>query len=276
MIREEALSAGSQLSLPRLESGLLAVVASGALDVTFRGAFWQLRPGWALWTSGTGLESVQAWEETRVLRLEWDSPSDTRLFAASILLRESMARLAESDTPPPPVLPGYPLTPGEAWSTPSDRNRASPGVRGYETSGWYPYRDTPLERALLAVIRDEAERSWSIPLTAPWPRGAWLEKAAIVLRDVGPDEASIEWLAGKMEMSARSLSRRFSRETGLSPFDWRRHARVIEAVRLMSLGVQMQDIVPQVGFRSRNALTEAFQQQFGLPPARFWRGFSGS
>ena len=237
MIRDETLFGGGQLSPPRMGSGMLAVVASGALDVMFRGAFWQLRPGWALWTSGSGLESAQAWSETRVLRLEWDqAPSDTRLFAASALLRESMARLAE--------------------------------IAGFGDAG--------LERALLTVIRCEAQLSWSIPLTPPWPRSAWLEKAAIVLRDVGPDEVSIDWLAGKMEMCPRSLNRRFARETGLSPFDWRRQARVIEATRLMSLGLQTQDIVTQVGFQSRNAVTEAFQHQFSLPPARFWHGFSGA
>ncbi|HTQ10024.1 MAG TPA: helix-turn-helix domain-containing protein [Fimbriimonadaceae bacterium] len=90
------------------------------------------------------------------------------------------------------------------------------------------------------IPRNEGSRQSPIthfvPLCPPWPRTLWASKAAIVLRDVGRGEMSIDWLAGKLEMSRRSLERRFADQTGLSPADWRREARLIEALRLLAMG----------------------------------------
>lgn len=228
-----------RLTGTRIEWGELLYVASGSLDVVYRDKFWQVRTGQALWHSGSGLDSATVWEETRILRLAHSQAffPGPRLFYGSPLLREVLIRLAEI---------------GDL----------------HDSYG--------LADALLRVARSEMDRPLAIPLTPRWPRPIWAHEAALVLRDIGPNEMSIDALAAQMQVGRRNFERRFLHETGLTPSDWRREARLIESLRLLSMGMRQDGLHQLAGFPNRSPFYQAFRTKFGMSPARFWREFSGT
>ncbi len=88
---------------------------------------------------------------------------------------------------------------------------------------------------------------------------------------------SVDQLAGRAAMSARTFLRRFSEATGMSPKSWLQHERLARARELLENSeLGHESIAELCGYRSVESFRVAFRGNVGLPPSvyreRFGRG----
>lgn len=102
-----------------------------------------------------------------------------------------------------------------------------------------------------------------------WPDGH-LQRVARAVRVLRRDYAkpiAIERLAAEAGMSPSSFHRHFRRVTTLSPLQFQKQLRLIEARRLMqSLGTSASSAAYAVGYESVPQFTREYGRMFGRPP----------
>lgn len=84
-------------------------------------------------------------------------------------------------------------------------------------------------------------------------------------------EGGLRDLAHRFGVSERTLRRMAREQLGCSVSEWRSKCRVLEAARLLQMGVPIGRVGEQVGFRSESAFFAAFKRMIGSTPRRFCR-----
>jgi AraC family transcriptional regulator, transcriptional activator FtrA len=88
------------------------------------------------------------------------------------------------------------------------------------------------------------------------------------------DEHTIDSLARRCAMSARTFARRFRAETGTTPHLWLTHQRVLHARRMLEEGDDGVDVIAgRCGFGSAAMLRHHFGRIVGVSPAAYRRSF---
>ena len=84
------------------------------------------------------------------------------------------------------------------------------------------------------------------------------------------DESSIASIAQQFEVPQRTLTRRFTQATGLSPNQYRRKLRVQVAQDLLAnSNLSINDIAFELGFNHQSQLNKLFTQQLGQSPGEY-------
>jgi AraC-like DNA-binding protein len=115
-----------------------------------------------------------------------------------------------------------------------------------------------------------------------WPDGhvQRVARAVRVLRRDYAKPIAIERLAGEAGMSTSSFHQHFRRVTTLSPLQFQKRLRLIEARRLMqSQGMTASSAAYAVGYESVPQFTREYGRMFGAPPLRDkrrWLGEAGN
>ncbi|PTR31092.1 transcriptional regulator GlxA family with amidase domain [Rhodococcus sp. OK519] len=99
--------------------------------------------------------------------------------------------------------------------------------------------------------------------------GAWLVERLAEPYDLGR-------LADAFHVSTRTLLRRFGAETGRSPLDFLRGARVRAARNLLeTTDLPLARVIERVGYRDAGTFRRLFVEQVGMNPADYRRKFRG-
>lgn len=104
-----------------------------------------------------------------------------------------------------------------------------------------------------------------------WPGGQVqrVARAVAILRAEYAKPLPVERLAAEAGMSLSTFHQHFRAVTSLSPLQFQKHLRLIEARRLMlSEGVAAGSAAFAVGYESVSQFTREFHRMFGDPPAR--------
>ncbi|WP_129792332.1 AraC family transcriptional regulator [Sphingosinicella sp. CPCC 101087] len=104
-----------------------------------------------------------------------------------------------------------------------------------------------------------------------WPDGhvRRVARAVAILRAEYAKPLRVERLAGAAGMSPSSFHQHFRAVTSLSPLQFQKHLRLIEARRLMlSEGRSASSAAFAVGYESVSQFTREYGRMFGLPPVR--------
>lgn len=104
-----------------------------------------------------------------------------------------------------------------------------------------------------------------------WPDGhvQSVARAVAVLRAEFAKPLTVEQLADVAGMSPSSFHQHFRAITSLSPLQFQKQLRLIEARQLMiSEGVSAGGAAFEVGYRSLSQFTREYRRMFGLPPVR--------
>jgi len=104
-----------------------------------------------------------------------------------------------------------------------------------------------------------------------WPEGhvQRVARAVTLLRDRFMQPLPIEQLAAAADMSPSSFYQHFRSVTSLSPLQFQKQLRLIEARRLMmSEGASASSAAYTVGYESVSHFTREYRRMFGLPPGR--------
>jgi AraC-like DNA-binding protein len=104
-----------------------------------------------------------------------------------------------------------------------------------------------------------------------WPNGhvQRVARAVAVLRANFAQPLPVEQLASVAKMSPSSFHQHFRNVTSLSPLQFQKQLRLIEARRLlMSEGMSASSAAFAVGYESVSQFTREYGRMFGLPPAK--------
>ena len=104
-----------------------------------------------------------------------------------------------------------------------------------------------------------------------WPDGhaRRIARAVAVLREAFAEPVTVERLAAAAGMSPSSFHHHFKATTSLSPLQFQKQLRLIEAKRLMlSEGISAAHAAFSVGYESVPQFTREYARLFGLPPVR--------
>jgi AraC-like DNA-binding protein len=112
-----------------------------------------------------------------------------------------------------------------------------------------------------------------------WPDGSVqrVARAVAVLRAEFAQPLRVERLAAVAGMSPSSFHQHFRTVTSLSPLQFQKQLRLIEARRLMlSVGMTSSSAAFAVGYQSVSQFTREYGRMFGSPPVRETRAARGT
>lgn len=119
------------------------------------------------------------------------------------------------------------------------------------------------------VILDEIGASKAESLMLPRPADARLVRIADALASDLADNRSLEEWAAWSGVSARTLSRRFVAETGLTFAQWRQQARLLRALERVADGAPVTTIAFELGYENVSAFIDMFRRATGTTPGRY-------
>ncbi|TNE62005.1 MAG: AraC family transcriptional regulator [Alphaproteobacteria bacterium] len=215
--------------------GQLLQATSGVIRARTPGRAWAVPPGRALWIPADTGHGFWMNGEVRLRTLfvhprsETPMPDGPVLIKVSPLMRELILRGLEIvGTVQEPVL--------------------------------WPLVSALLLKELLLAPRD--------CLSLPWPKSDVLLKFAALVEGMPEDRRPLQALASELGIGAKTLSRRFLSETGLTPDAWRRQARLLAAVSWLETGVPVTSVAYDLGYASVGAFSKAYRDAFGVLPGK--------
>lgn len=125
---------------------------------------------------------------------------------------------------------------------------------------------------LFDVLLEEIRQREHAPLVLPMPDDPRLQDLANTLLGTPDDTAGIDEWAQRLNMSSRTLMRRFRQETGVTLGQWRQQARLLRALEMLSRGGSVTDAALSVGYESTSAFIGSFRAAFGMSPTRYLAG----
>ncbi len=139
----------------------------------------------------------------------------------------------------------------------------------FTAGAWHaspPAYQAQLFEVLLEEIRQRDSEA-SVPL--PMPVDPRLQDLANTLLDTPDDTAGIDEWAQRLNMSSRTLMRRFRQETGVTLGQWRQQARLLRALEMLFRGGSVTQAALSVGYESTSAFIGSFRTAFGMTPTRY-------
>ncbi|WP_369303321.1 helix-turn-helix transcriptional regulator [Pseudomonas sp. N2-5-1-1] len=133
-------------------------------------------------------------------------------------------------------------------------------------------QNTPRMLALIELIRMELLSAPVVAMHVPVPAEARLAKLCTHFIRHPADDSSLESWADLLNMSARTLSRIFQRELGMSFGEWRQRARLALSLKLLAQGVPILEVALEHGYQSPSAFSAMFRRAMGYPPSHFRPG----
>lgn len=125
------------------------------------------------------------------------------------------------------------------------------------------------QRHLEAVILDEIRHTAAEPLGLPLPRDPRLLRITQAqLANLADNRRLADW-AHWAGLSSRTLSRRFTAETGFGFGQWRQRARLLRALEQLARGEAVTRIALDLGYDTPSAFIAMFQRQLGTTPGRY-------
>ncbi|MFJ1461168.1 helix-turn-helix transcriptional regulator [Nocardia sp. N2S4-5] len=119
---------------------------------------------------------------------------------------------------------------------------------------------------------DELHEAREQPLHLPQPRDDRLRAVAGLLYDNPADNSSLTELGRSVGASARTLSRLFHNELGLTFYEWRTQLRVYHALVLLADGHDTTYVSHACGWANPSSFITAFTALVGTTPGRYRTG----
>ncbi|MEU8819560.1 helix-turn-helix domain-containing protein [Actinoplanes sp. NPDC048796] len=128
--------------------------------------------------------------------------------------------------------------------------------------------------SVMPLEREGGQAQFIVPERPPAPRGSALEPLLLWLERDAPADLTLDDIAAKAGLSARTLNRRFREHTGTTPLQWLHRARIRRAQHLLETTVRPVDrIGAEVGFGSPTAFRDRFKRIVGTTPQSYRRAF---
>ena len=137
------------------------------------------------------------------------------------------------------------------------------------TMSWHNSELEPEQKRLIAVILDEIRTMPQVELALPMPKDMRLLKIALALCDNPGDDRKINDWGIWAGISRRSLTRRFTNETGFNFTEWRQKLRMLKALELLAAGKPVTEISLYLGYDNISGFISIFRRNFGITPGNY-------
>jgi AraC-like DNA-binding protein len=121
---------------------------------------------------------------------------------------------------------------------------------------------------LRRVLVDELHEAPEQPLQMPEPRDDRLQAIARLLYENPADTTSLAELGQTIGASARTLSRLFRNELGMTFYEWRTQLRIYHALVLLADGHGTTHVAHACGWANPSSFIAAFTNMIGTTPGR--------
>ena len=125
---------------------------------------------------------------------------------------------------------------------------------------------------LFEVLLVEVKQREHAPVLLPMPDDPRLQDLANTLLGTPDDPSGIDEWAQRLNMSTRTLMRRFRQETGVTLGQWRQQARLLRGLEMLIRGGSVTESSMSVGNESTSAFIGNFRAAFGMTPTRYLAG----
>jgi len=123
---------------------------------------------------------------------------------------------------------------------------------------------------LMALLLHELKRLPTLQLCLHFPRHEKLaERCRDFMQQPKPHDTIESWSAA-LNMSRRTFTRLFKKETGLSFALWRQQASLFAALPRLAAGESITSVAFELGYESPAAFTTMFKRLQGVPPSRYF------
>lgn len=129
--------------------------------------------------------------------------------------------------------------------------------------------NSPQLQRLWSVLKDEVIDAERYELHLPVPSDERLRLLTQLVVANPADSRSLDQWAETVNLAQRTLIRKFRAETGMSFVAWRQRARVIQAIKLLSIGDSVTDVALSVGYESLSAFISVFKNITGVAPTQY-------
>ncbi|MFZ4528965.1 MAG: AraC family transcriptional regulator [Undibacterium curvum] len=127
------------------------------------------------------------------------------------------------------------------------------------------------ESNLFKVIFDELRAATPLPIHLPMPQDKRLKTLCELMLNQPANQDSLEQLAQHSGASARTLSRLFDKELGMSFRLWRQQMRLARATPLIASGMPLSQVAAELGYTSQSAFSAMFRKTLGSSPTAFFK-----
>src|SRR5215470_13553294 len=129
--------------------------------------------------------------------------------------------------------------------------------------------DRAARARLRRVLVDELHEAHEQPLQLPAPRDDRLQAVAQALYEQPADNTSLAELGQRTGASARTLSRLFRNELGMTFYEWRTQLRIYHALVLLADGHDTTHVAHACGWANPSSFIAAFTGIIGTTPGRY-------
>jgi AraC-like DNA-binding protein len=220
----------------------LIFAVEGTMTVTTATGVWAVPPNRAVWIPAGTEHSVQSNEQLNMRSIFVDPRSCGKLNQCCMVFINPLLRELILHASRLPTL--YPL-------------------------------DGPEER-FITVLLEQLESAPLAPLYLPMPTDKRLRKVAMALLENPNDSRSVQEWGKQVGASARTISRLFPAQTGMSFTHWQQNVRILEALRRLSVGESVVNVAQLVGYDSPSAFVLMFKRIMGKTPRRYIRDMPSS
>lgn len=134
---------------------------------------------------------------------------------------------------------------------------------------WQNTELAPAQVRLAGVVLDEIRTMPQASLGLPMPEDARLLKIALALSASPGNNKRMEDWAAWAGISPRTLTRRFTRETGFSFTTWRQRIRLLIALEMLAAGKPVTGISLELGYENVSTFIALFRRIFGTTPGSY-------
>ena len=123
---------------------------------------------------------------------------------------------------------------------------------------------------LLALIRNQCRVVEESPLSVPLISDRRIAPIAERLLAHPSDRTTLDQWASHLSLSTRTITRRISRETGMTFSQWTRQIALMHALRLLGEGKTTLEVSLELGYDNPGSFIQLFKRRFGVTPQSYF------
>jgi AraC-like DNA-binding protein len=125
------------------------------------------------------------------------------------------------------------------------------------------------DQLIIELLLTELERAPVIPIAVPFPTTRELARRCHAFLEHPTPHDTIAGWAAQLEVSRRSFTRNFRRETGMSFAEWRQQACLLIALPRLAGGESVTSLALDLGYDSPAAFATMFRRRLGISPSHY-------